>query len=33
LKYVVALDGDKLTGEVKMGVFGNAELAGERVNE
>ncbi len=31
LKYDVAVDGDKLTGKVKMGIFGSAKLAGERV--
>jgi aerobic carbon-monoxide dehydrogenase large subunit len=31
LKYDVLIDGDKLTGKVKMGIFGNAKLSGERV--
>jgi carbon-monoxide dehydrogenase large subunit len=33
LKYDVLFDGDKLTGKVKMGIFGSAKLAGERMNE
>jgi carbon-monoxide dehydrogenase large subunit len=31
LKYDVAVEGDKLTGKVKMGIFGSAKLSGERV--
>lgn len=30
LKYDVQIEGDKLVGKVKMGVFGTAKLAGER---
>jgi carbon-monoxide dehydrogenase large subunit len=33
LKYDVTIDGDKLTGKVKMGIFGNAKLSGERMHE
>jgi carbon-monoxide dehydrogenase large subunit len=31
LKYDIAVEGDKLTGKVKMGIFGSAKLSGERV--
>jgi carbon-monoxide dehydrogenase large subunit len=31
LKYDVQIDGDKLTGKVKMGFFGTAKLKGERL--
>jgi aerobic carbon-monoxide dehydrogenase large subunit len=31
LKYDVTVDGDQLTGKVKMGMFGSAKLKGERV--
>ncbi len=31
LKYDVRIEGDKLTGQVKMGFFGNAKLTGERM--
>ncbi len=31
LKYDVQIDGDNLTGKVKMGFFGNAKLTGERL--
>ena len=31
LKYDVQIDGDKLTGKVKMGFFGTAKLKGERM--
>ncbi|SEP70598.1 carbon-monoxide dehydrogenase large subunit [Solimonas aquatica] len=30
LKYDVLIEGDKLSGKVKMGIFGNAKLTGER---
>ena len=30
LKYDIAVEGDKLTGKVKMGIFGSAKLTGER---
>jgi carbon-monoxide dehydrogenase large subunit len=30
LKYDVAVEGDRLTGKVKMGIFGSAKLTGER---
>jgi len=30
LKYDLAVDGDRLTGKVKMGIFGSAKLTGER---
>jgi aerobic carbon-monoxide dehydrogenase large subunit len=33
LKYDLAVEGDKLTGKVKMGIFGSAKLTGERVRE
>ncbi|MET0386969.1 MAG: xanthine dehydrogenase family protein molybdopterin-binding subunit [Polyangiales bacterium] len=33
LKYDVTFDGDKLTGNVKMGIFGKAKLTGERMDE
>ena len=33
LKYDLAVEGDKLTGKVKMGIFGSAKLMGERVRE
>ncbi|MDR3417211.1 MAG: xanthine dehydrogenase family protein molybdopterin-binding subunit [Nevskia sp.] len=31
LKYDIRFDGDKLTGKVKMGIFGSAKLTGERI--
>lgn len=31
LKYDITIEGDKLTGKVKMGFFGNAKLTGERI--
>jgi carbon-monoxide dehydrogenase large subunit len=31
LKYDVKIEGDKLTGKVKMGFFGTAKLTGERL--
>jgi carbon-monoxide dehydrogenase large subunit len=31
LKYDITIEGDKLTGKVKMGMFGNAKLTGERL--
>jgi carbon-monoxide dehydrogenase large subunit len=31
LKYDIAVAGDRLTGKVKMGIFGSAKLSGERV--
>jgi len=31
LKYDILFDGDKLTGKVKMGIFGSAKLIGERI--
>ena len=33
LKYDLTVEGDKLTGKVKMGIFGSAKLMGERVRE
>jgi len=30
LKYDIAVDGDALTGKVKMGIFGSAKLTGRR---
>jgi carbon-monoxide dehydrogenase large subunit len=30
LKYDIAVEGDRLTGKVKMGIFGSARLTGER---
>ncbi|MET0285872.1 MAG: xanthine dehydrogenase family protein molybdopterin-binding subunit [Polyangiales bacterium] len=33
LKYSVQFDGPKLTGKVKMGIFGNAKLVGEYMHE
>ena len=33
LKYDLAVEGDELTGKVKMGIFGSAKLMGERVRE
>jgi carbon-monoxide dehydrogenase large subunit len=30
LKYDIAVDGNRLTGKVKMGIFGSAKLTGER---
>ena len=30
LKYDIAVEGDKLAGKVKMGIFGSAKLTGER---
>ena len=31
LKYDITVEGDRLTGKVKMGIFGSAKLTGERV--
>jgi carbon-monoxide dehydrogenase large subunit len=31
LKYDITIEGDKLTGKVKMGFFGNAKLTGQRI--
>ena len=31
LKYDITVDGDALTGKVKLGMFGTAKLTGERV--
>jgi carbon-monoxide dehydrogenase large subunit len=31
LKYAITVDGDQLTGKVKLGMFGSATLTGERV--
>jgi carbon-monoxide dehydrogenase large subunit len=31
LKYEITVAGDRLTGKVKMGIFGSAKLAGERM--
>jgi carbon-monoxide dehydrogenase large subunit len=31
LKYAITIDGDQLTGKVKLGMFGSATLTGERV--
>lgn len=31
LKYDIIIEGDKLSGKVKMGFFGNAKLTGERI--
>ena len=31
LKYDLMVEGDTLTGKVKMGFFGNAKLTGERI--
>lgn len=31
LKYDVQVQGDRMTGKVKMGMFGTAKLAGERI--
>ena len=31
LKYDVQIDGDALTGKVKMGFFGTAKLTGQRI--
>jgi carbon-monoxide dehydrogenase large subunit len=31
LKYEITVAGDRLTGKVKMGIFGSAKLAGERI--
>jgi carbon-monoxide dehydrogenase large subunit len=33
LKYDVQFDGDQLVGKVKMGIFGNAKLKGERMHD
>lgn len=33
LKYDLRIEGDQLTGKVKMGIFGTAKLTGERVQE
>jgi carbon-monoxide dehydrogenase large subunit len=33
LKYDIVVEGDKLTGKVKMGIFGTAKLTGERARE
>jgi carbon-monoxide dehydrogenase large subunit len=30
LKYAIEIEGDKLTGKVKMGLFGTAKLTGVR---
>ena len=30
LKYDLAVEGDRLAGKVKMGIFGSAKLTGER---
>ncbi len=30
LKYDIAVEGDRLTGKVKMGIFGSAKLTGEQ---
>jgi carbon-monoxide dehydrogenase large subunit len=31
LKYEIEVDGDRLSGKVKMGIFGSAKLKGERM--
>ena len=31
LKYDITIEGDKLTGKCKMGLFGSANLTGERM--
>ena len=31
LKFEVKVDGDQMTGNVKLGIFGNAKLTGQRV--
>ena len=31
LEFTATVDGDKMTGNVKLGMFGNAPLTGERV--
>ena len=31
LKYDLQIDGDKMTGKVKMGFFGTAKVSGERM--
>ena len=31
LEFTAKVDGDKMTGNVKLGMFGNASLTGERV--
>ena len=31
LKYEIEVEGDKLSGKVKMGIFGSAKLRGERM--
>jgi carbon-monoxide dehydrogenase large subunit len=31
LNYDIAVAGDRLTGKVRMGIFGSAKLTGERV--
>jgi carbon-monoxide dehydrogenase large subunit len=33
LKYDLTVAGDKLTGKVKMGIFGTAKLTGDRIRE
>jgi carbon-monoxide dehydrogenase large subunit len=33
LKYDLTVEGDKLTGKVKMGIFGTAKLTGDRLRE
>ena len=30
LKYDIAVEGDRLSGKVRMGIFGSAKLVGER---
>jgi carbon-monoxide dehydrogenase large subunit len=32
LKYEAHIDGDKLLGKCKMGIFGTAKLVGERIS-
>ncbi len=32
LKYDIAIDGEKLTGKCKMGIFGSAKLSGQKVS-
>jgi carbon-monoxide dehydrogenase large subunit len=32
LKYAITVEGDQLTGKVKLGMFGSAKLTGERVS-
>ena len=33
LKYEATVEGDKIVGKCKMGIFGTAKLVGERVTE